>query len=268
MPSSEPLRFVHISDTHFGPTKDFELYGNCSYENAERVVETINALPFAPDFVIHTGDVASFPNTAAYVLAAEIFSRVKAPMYFVTGNHDLSRKIRTHLTMGEKGFSSDDQNLLSYAFERKGCRFIILDARGPVAIDPHGVLGVHQFDFLKSQMEKDAMPFVVFIHFPPLKLDSIWLDESMLLLNGDDLHRTLIEQSDRVRGVFFGHVHRGMQTFKDGILYCSVASTGGQFFSYPDNAKVQFDAHHTPCFNIVTLMSGQTIIKEHSLPKS
>ncbi len=266
--SSEPLRFVHISDTHFGPTRDFELYGIVSYVNAERIIAAINALPFTPDFVFHTGDVTSFPDTEAYKLAARVFSQLKVPMFFATGNHDLARKIRAHLPMGEAVFSSIDENVLSYAFELKGYRFITLDARGPDAIDPHGVLSLHQCDFLKNQIEQDTLPFAVFIHFPALRLDSHWFDELMLLLNGDILHQILIPKKDRVRGVFFGHVHRGMKILKDGILYASVASTGGQFSAYPGDASAQLDVHHPPCFNIVTFMNGQTIIKEHSIAKS
>jgi 3',5'-cyclic AMP phosphodiesterase CpdA len=262
-----PLYFVHISDTHIGPTREFELYGCNSFVHATTIVQTINALPTLPAFVIHTGDIAALPDERAYRLAEEVFGKLKVPIYFVAGNHDLSKDVHTFLTMGEKSASCVDVDLLSYSFERKGYRFITLDARGPDEIDPHGVLGSHQFDFLKQELERDSMPVVVFVHFPPLRLDSLWLDEEMLLLNGDLLHEMLVPFRDRIRGVFYGHVHRGIQVLKDGILYSSVASTGGQFHAWPNERKMQPDEHHPPCFNFVTLVDGKTIIKEYSLPQ-
>lgn len=262
-----PLYFIHISDTHFGPTKDFEHYGTNAYNVASRMVDAINSLPLTVEFVIHTGDVTNHPEEEAYELAEEVFSRLKAPIYYVTGNHDTSLGINSFLKMGAKTDCSPDKNLVSYSFEKQGFRFIALDSRGPDEIDPRGVLPLHQFDFLEREIQKDDKPFVVFIHFLPFKADSIWLDEAMLLLNGDLLHEKLLPVRNRVRGVFFGHVHRGMQIVKDGILYSSVASTIGQLNTFPSDAKATIDFQHPPCFNLVTLIGDKTIIKEHSISK-
>ncbi len=263
--SSPPLYFVHISDTHIGPARTFELYGQNAYENALRVVQVINTLPVRPDFVIHTGDVTAYPNDEAYKLAAGVFSKLAVPVYFVTGNHDLSRKIHEFLPAAEREDYFADDNLLAYSFGKKGIRCITLDARGPDSIDPAGVLGEPQFDFLDQMIMRDSMPLVLFVHFPVLRVDSQWFDESMLIQNGRKLHEKLVPLRERVRGVFFGHVHRGMQIVKDGILYSSVASLVGQFNAWPNDAKAQLDPHHPPCFNFVTIIGNQTIVKEHIL---
>ncbi|MBI5471889.1 MAG: metallophosphoesterase [Ignavibacteriae bacterium] len=264
---SEPLRFVHISDTHFGPTKEFSLYGCNPYLNARRIVEAINAIPTRPDFVVHTGDITSLPDDDAYTLAADVFARLHVPIYYVTGNHDVSRCIRKHLLKEEVQFASDRPDLLSYTFEKRGVRFVALDARGPDEIDPHGILAEHQFAFLRRELAAAENNVVILIHFPPFALDSTWLDEAMLLLNGEEFHQALIPFRNNIRGVFFGHVHRGMQVFRDGILYSSVASTIGQFHSWPAHAKVEQDEVHPPCFNFVTLADGKTIIKELSISR-
>ncbi len=66
-----PVYFVHLSDTHFGPTKEYSRQGHRSLPYARRVIEMINSLPTQPDFVIHTGDVTTHPTEEAYRLAAE-----------------------------------------------------------------------------------------------------------------------------------------------------------------------------------------------------
>lgn len=261
-----PLYFVHISDSHIGPARTFELYGQNAFDNATRVVQVINTLPVKPDFVIHTGDIAAYPNDEAYKIAASVFSKLHVPVYFVTGNHDLSRKIHEFMPSSERDDHFVDENLLAYSFERKGFRCVTLDARGPDEIDPAGLLGDPQFEFLDEVILRDTMPLVLFVHFPALPVDSQWFDESMLIRNGDALHNKLVPVRERIRGVFSGHVHRGMQIVKDGILYSSVASLVGQFNAWPYDAKPQSDPEHPPCFNFVTIIGNQTIVKEHILP--
>lgn len=262
--SSSPLYFIHISDTHIGPSRVYELYGANTYLNAVRLVQTINTLPLVPDFVLHTGDVAAAPDERAYLLASEIFGQLTVPIYFVTGNHDSAALIKKYLKMGEMEVVPLP-DYLSYTFEKKGYRFVALDARGPDEIDPKGILEEHQFTFLQKQLERDAMPVAVFIHFPALPLDSRWLNNTMLLINGERFHRLLVPHRQRLRGVFFGHVHRGMHVLQDGVLYSSVASTIGQFTAWPDEENVRLDLDHPPCFNLVTLTDGRTIVKEHVL---
>jgi len=258
---STPLYFVHISDTHIGPRPDYELYGCNPLHRARRMIETINALPVVPDFVLHTGDVVSDPDEAAYRLTAEVFTLLRCPVYFVAGNHDAPMMIAKYLKMGS--VSNVHETSLSYTFMVKGVRFIVLDGRGPDEIDPHGLLAEPQFAFLLAALERDSAPVAVVVHFPPIPLDSRWLDSEMLLLNGERLHRTLVPIRHRLRGVFFGHVHRGMTVFRDGILYSSVASTTGQFTAWPTTERVQLDLQHPACFNFITFIDDRTIIKEH-----
>jgi len=72
-------RFVHFTDTHHK--------GDLAYLNA--VVERINSLE--PDFVCFTGDIIEEENYLAEAL--DHFSRIKAPMFGVPGNHDFWSKV-------------------------------------------------------------------------------------------------------------------------------------------------------------------------------
>ncbi|MCP5100880.1 MAG: hypothetical protein GY943_35460, partial [Chloroflexi bacterium] len=75
MKPSEIAYFVHISDTHIGPTADYARHGHAPLPCAQKVVQIINTLPVKPDFVIHTGDIVTDPEPAAYRLAAKTFSQ-------------------------------------------------------------------------------------------------------------------------------------------------------------------------------------------------
>jgi Icc protein len=261
------LRFVHISDTHIGPDRGFELYGARTFQSATDLVAAIQQLPFEPDFVLHTGDIVASPHPECYMLAREVFSGLAPPVYFVTGNHDCATDIHRFLHQGPCDHATEKKEILSYTFSRNGFQFLTLDARGPDHIDPHGILSQEQLSLARDTCIPAGGPLSVFIHFPALPLDSAWLNSNMLLLNGADFHRTLLPARDRLRGVFFGHVHRGMQVMADGILYSSVGSSFRQFTSWPDSSKVEFDQVHPPCFNVVTLTPSQTTVKEHTISR-
>ncbi|MCP5100203.1 MAG: hypothetical protein GY943_32020, partial [Chloroflexi bacterium] len=255
--------FVHISDTHIGPTADYARHGHAPLPCAQKVVQIINTLPVKPDFVMHTGDIVTDPDPAAYRLAAKTFSQLQVPIYYVTGNHDTARDIHRSLPMGPKRILSMEADVLSYSFDVKGYRFLVIDARGPDEIDPHGILSESQLDLIRKEVAEDGPPLVFFLHFPSNILNSTWMDAYMLIINGEKLHEALLPARDRIRGVFYGHTHQNMQTLRDGILYVSVASTFSQFTAWPTDIVTGFDAEHPPGFNFVHLLPQQTIIHQH-----
>ncbi|MCA9944887.1 MAG: metallophosphoesterase [Anaerolineales bacterium] len=263
----EPVYFVHISDSHFGPTAVYERHGHQPQPAVERAVEIINNLPTRPDFVIHTGDVVTDPDEASYQRAAAVFSQLQMPVYFVTGNHDRSRDVQQFMQMGPRQPLSDDPDVLSYAFEVKGYRFVVLDARGPDEIDPHGLLSEAQMDVVRAEATAVGPPLTIFMHFPVLPMNSIWMDANMLVLNGAALHQALLPARERLRGVFYGHVHQSMQTIRDGILYTAVPSLFAQFTAWPNDDFVREDPNYLPGFNFVHLLPDQTIIHQHTFPR-
>ncbi len=260
----ETLYFVQISDTHIGPSRSYRRAGYASWPCTQRVVEIINSMPVRPDFVIHTGDVVTQPHPASYALAAATLGQLTVPTYYVTGNHDTAFDIQRCLPMGPRQPATPDPNVLSYAFDIKGYRCLVLEARGPDEIDPHGVLAEAQLEWVAREVAGDGPPLVIFTHFPALPLNSPWMDANMPILNGEDLHRLLVGARTRVRGVFYGHVHQSMQIVRDGVVYWGVASTFSQFTASSVDDALSFDPDYPPGFNFVTLLPQQTIVRQHA----
>jgi 3',5'-cyclic-AMP phosphodiesterase len=265
--SDDSVYFVHISDTHFGPTADYSRHGHYPLACARRVVEIINSLPVQPDFVIHTGDVVTEPDPDAFRLAAQVLGRLQPPVYYVNGNHDTADDLRRYLPMGRYRAAGRDPQRLSYVFERRGYRFLVLDAKGPDEIDPHGLLDASQLELATAEATAEGPPLVVFVHFPVAPMNSPWMDDNMLILNGSELHTALLPARDRLRGVFHGHVHQNMQTVRDGILYVSVASVFSQFSAWPSEVVTGYDPEHLPGYGFVHLLPEQTIVHQHTFPR-
>jgi len=266
-PAIETLYFVHISDTHLGPTAGYGRHGHVALPCAQRLVDVINNLPVKPDFVIHTGDVVTDPHPASYALAAETLGDLRVPIYYVRGNHDSAADIKKYLSMGPRQDLNSDPDLLSYAFDRKGYRFLVLDARGPSDIDPQGYLSAEQMALVRREAQAEGPPLLIFVHYPTLPMDSPWMNDNMLIVNGGEFHQALLPAKNRLRAVFNGHVHRSMQTIRDGIVYIAAGSSFSQFTAWPNDEIVGYDAQARPAFNFVHLTAQQTIVHQHSFPR-
>ena len=265
--TGKPLYFVHISDTHFGPDRSFARHGHQSWPCARDLVSLINNLPCRPDFVMHTGDVTTNPDPDAYRLAAETFSNLDMPVYYVMGNHDKAVDIRNYLQMGSFEELGIENGLLSYRFDRGGYRFLVIDARAPDKMDPHGLLSEAQIAIIHDEVKAGGPPLLVFVHFPVFLINSPWFDENMMIINGERLHKELLPARDRLKGVFHGHLHMSRQTITDGILYSCVSSTFADFAAWP-GVPGTLNADNLPGFNFVQLLpSGEMIIQNHTFPR-
>src|SRR5262245_8731096 len=130
------MRFIHLTDTHIGPTPEHELPdqpGNPTLPNVEAVIAEINALPFAPDFVLHTGDVVEDGSEAAYRLPKPVFEKLNYPSYYAVGNHDDGETMQRVL-LGR----TPSPGRFDYYGEIEGSGLAVFETRGPV--DPSGTL--------------------------------------------------------------------------------------------------------------------------------
>src|SRR3989344_4029553 len=111
------VRFIHFGDTHLRDDPEARMYGVNVYDAALKAVEAVNSFTLPFDFVVHTGDVTSVDGTQKeYELAAEIFKKIEASMYFVTGNHDNASLMRRIIKFGEKKKLLTDENKLFFFF--------------------------------------------------------------------------------------------------------------------------------------------------------
>lgn len=256
------VRFAHISDTHIGPSRDFVLYGVQTYERLERLIDRLNEHAATLDFVVHTGDLVNAPAAESFALAAETLSRLKCPLYLVVGNHDTADGLRK-IGNGPGMVPLDaSDSAYSYSFSYGKEQFIVLDARGPDSIDPHGLLSERQASAFRKRLSETTGPVSVFVHFPAFPLDSPWFDAHMRILN-EELFREIVESAaDRVRGVFFGHVHRGIQVIRRGVFYCSVPSSFCQFQAWPNHEGVEFDPSPLAYYHLITLTDQQMLVRQ------
>lgn len=258
------LTFVQFSDTHLyldpEQTTEFIPFSPLPVTNA--VIEAINALPFHIDFVLHTGDVMTDPENAEdYQYAAKVIGKLNAPVYYMPGNHDRIDGMRQYL-MPQQKFPSDSQ--FYYDFEFNGVQIIMLDSHIPMT--GHGVISDEQLEWLAETCNPaDSRPLVVALHHHPIELGIPWFDQ-LALKNGSTLHDRLLSVRDRLRGVFYGHIHQNTATVRDGISYFSCLSAWYQLRSWYGQKEPQLDPVQQPGFNVVKLTATEMIVRRYLVP--
>jgi 3',5'-cyclic-AMP phosphodiesterase len=270
MPSKEnPLRFIHISDTHIHSDTNYTspIAKFTPLVGARALLKALRQVPFTPDFILHTGDVAYDPAPEVYPFIAEFFSEIKVPVYYLRGNHDNAAALQKILLKRETV-----QDYLYYEFEAKGVQILCLDSNGPHSpVNPSGFIMEEQLDWLDERCAADdERPLVVAVHHNIVPVGVPWLDEWMRTENGEEVHAILRQARDRLCGVFFGHIHQNTQTLRDGVNYISSASSWGQLIAYPmpENTMYITDIDAQPSFNIVTITDTTCSVRRHEFKGS
>jgi Icc protein len=255
------LRFVHISDTHYSsPEYDHPPSRVDTRYGTQQLIRAVNKLPFTPDFILHTGDVAYDPRPEIYPEIKTLFAQFKAPLLYLPGNHDHNAALQTMLMERETPMLP-----LYYERDMNGVRMIFLDSNGD-AKPPAGQVSDEQLVWLRERIAlDDARPILVFIHHPLIKTHfSEWYDVYMMTVNGDAVHEILRPAAARIRGVFHGHVHQNNLFFRDNILYSSTVSSWVQFFTMPgQDIKTLNDLESDPGFSVVSVTEESTIIQRY-----
>jgi predicted phosphodiesterase len=112
LPSSAQVRVAQISDIHIGVKQAPD-----AAAKLEKAVAHVNALH--PDAVIVSGDIGE--NPGAWQQARNILKKLKAPVYYVPGNHDV------HTNDVERYRSVFDKDY--YTFKVKNVTFLVIDSQ-------------------------------------------------------------------------------------------------------------------------------------------
>lgn len=259
------LKFVHISDTHLPHDRslspDWGPYP--PYKGAEALIKAINNLPLIPDFILHTGDVAYDPHENIYKDIKQLMDQLKAPVIYLAGNHDDPEQMQRELFNLETV-----QPELYYQRSINGVQLVCLDSNCLENPEHHtGLVSDEQLAWLDDICsQEDDRPLLVAIHHNPINMGVPWLDDTMVLENGEDFHEILLKAKARLAGVFFGHIHQNIDVYRDGILYTSAASSWVQFESFPipENQEVSTDFSALPGFSVVNITRERTFIRRHT----
>jgi 3',5'-cyclic AMP phosphodiesterase CpdA len=207
------FRFVQISDSHLGFSKPANTDVAATLQLA---LARIDALPTAPEFVLHTGDLTHTSSPEEFDALAQILGS-KRQVFYVPGEHDTSVDDgKLYLERFGKGSKGSGW----YSFDHKGVHFIALV--NVVQLEGMGRLGAEQIAWLKQDVAglKSSTPIVVFAHIPLWSVYPEWgwgtTDSEQAL--------AMLKRFGSVT-VLNGHIHQVMQKVEGNVAFHTAMST-------------------------------------------
>ena len=166
--NANALTFVQISDTHIGFRKEAnpDVVGSL-----RRAIADINALPAAPAFVVHTGDVSHLSKPEEFGHARELLQELRVDrVHTVPGEHDT---IDDGASGYLKHFDHDGNGKSWYSFDHAGVHFVGLNNVLNFKMGTLAALGDEQLGWLETNLAgvSHSTPIVVLAHIP---LWTIW----------------------------------------------------------------------------------------------
>jgi 3',5'-cyclic-AMP phosphodiesterase len=209
--------FVQISDSHMGFNKaaNPDVVGTLN-----AAVQKINALPVAPQFLLHTGDVSHLSKPEEFDAVDQILkSCVAKEVHYVPGEHDF---------IGDDGkqfldrYGKNAKGSGWYSFDQKGAHFVGLVNVMNLKAGGLGSLGNDQLEWLEEDVKHlpKSTPIVVFAHIP------LWSVYPQWGWGTDDAAQALsyLKKFGSVT-VLNGHIHQTMQKVEGNITFHTAAST-------------------------------------------
>jgi 3',5'-cyclic AMP phosphodiesterase CpdA len=220
------LSFAQISDSHMGFNKPANTDVIATLKAA---VDKLNALPTAPEFLLHTGDISHLAKPQEFDTVDQILkSAVVKDVFFVPGEHDV---------IGDDGkqylerYGKNSQGAGWYSFDKKGVHFLGLVNVMNLKAGGLGTLGAEQLDWIEKDLKplSSSTPVIVFAHIPLWSVYPEWgwgTEDSAQVL-------TILKRFGSAT-VLNGHIHQTMQKVEGTVTFHTAASTA---FPQPQPGK-------------------------------
>jgi Icc protein len=203
--------FAQISDSHIGFNKEANTNVTATLEEA---VGKLNALPHAPAFLLHTGDITQLAKPDEFDTANEVLKGVKADrIFYVPGEHDVATDNGvSYLQRYGKGTKGQGW----YSFDHHGVHFVGLVNVLGLKAGGLGSLGAEQLAWLRDDVGQlsSSTPIVLFAHVPLWTVYPEWgwgTDDSEAAL-------ALVKRFGSVT-VLNGHIHQIMQKVEGHVSF-------------------------------------------------
>ena len=211
------LTFVQISDSHMGFNKPAN---HDVVSTLQAAIQKINALPVAPEFILHTGDISHLSRPEEFDTVDQVLKSASTKdVFFVPGEHDvLNDDGKQYLERYGKGTQGSGW----YSFDKDGVHFIGLVNVLNLKAGGLGSLGDAQLEWLEKDVHhlSKSTPIVVFAHMPLWSIYPEWgwgTDDSAQALS-------YLKRFGSVT-VLNGHIHQTMQKVEGNITFHTATST-------------------------------------------
>lgn len=179
------------------------------------------------DYILITGDLTHDERVESYEALRDVLGDWLPRCRLIPGNHDdraLIRQVFPELI-------PVDRELVNFSVESAGWRLIGLDSH--IDGEVSGRIGESQLQWLAAELKAHVtQPTLLFVHHPPVTVESAWLDR--IGLQDADALLEVVRSFAQVRSISAGHVHQEFAVTLYGLEIMATPSTGVQFLPCTD----------------------------------
>jgi Icc protein len=227
-----PFKIAQISDCHLSANPKTLYRGQNADAGLDAILKVVDA--WQPDLLIGTGDLSEDASTASYQRLSKGFDRVSRQVCVLPGNHDELDKMHEHFVSGP--WSGP------LVVPVGAWSLVMLNSALAGRID--GVVAPEDIGMLQRYLISEPdRPVLLALHHQPIKVGAPWIDRYMLDSPGKFM--SLVENSENVTAVVWGHVHQLFEARLGNTRMLSCPSTAAN--SRAKTTRFEFDPAGPAC---------------------
>lgn len=209
------MKIVWMSDPHF--TQEGQVLGHDPRIRLQTAVEHINEHHPDASMCVISGDMVNRGTKVDYEGVAKRLSELAMPFFPMMGNHDNRELFRKLLPIPDAAM----EGFIQYQVKTPEAHVICLDTH-KVGSDAGEFCETRRKWLLDRLHNAGTTPTFLFMHHPPMPL-GLPMQDTENMENGQEFIE-LVSNSECVKYMFVGHVHRPISGTVEGIPFSTMRS--------------------------------------------
>lgn len=252
-----PFKFIHLTDTHIVGAPN-RLYGLDPRLRLAQAVASINAEHGDARLVVITGDLTHWGDQDAYDAFAQGLRALQMPVVLMMGNHDATGAFVETFPDAPR----DQNGFVQSSLETEHGLMVFLDTAMP-GTHAGGYCPQRQ-NWLAAQLDNTTGPILLFMHHPPFPVGIAGMD-AIMMLDAAAFWAILAPHQQRIRHLFFGHLHRTLFGNWRGISFSCMPGLNHQvMLDLNAGAEVVHGNLQPPAYGVVLVSEDQLLVHQHA----
>lgn len=251
------MKLIHITDTHF-VAPGLRLYGLDPRARLDAAIVDINRHHADAEIAIVTGDLTHWGEPEAYGNFLESMRALQLPYLVLVGNHDRRAACLEVLAAAPR----DGNGFVQGWRDTPRGRLLFLDTLDETS--HAGQLCERRLAWCAQALAElpRGRPVYLFMHHPPFEVGVHQMDR-IALAERAAFAEVIRPHRERIRHLFFGHVHRPISGSWMGIPVSTLRGTNHQvwFDLSPDGQHLS--SHEPPAYAVVLIGEETVVVHNH-----
>src|SRR5215831_2512258 len=252
-----PMKLIHLTDTHLVEPGS-KLYGLDPKARLDAAVQDINRHHADAELAIVTGDLTHWGEADAYRSFLNSMHGLRVPYVVLVGNHDRRRACLDQLAAAPR----DAHGFVQGWRDTVRGRLLFLDTLDETS--HAGQLCERRLVWAQRALAEAPAekPIYLFMHHPPFDVGLHTMDR-IALADRAAFAEVIRPQRDRIRHLFFGHVHRPICGSWMGIPFSSLRGTNHQVWFDLSHRAPHLTSHEPPAYAVVLIGDETVVVHNH-----